>query len=129
MITDEVIREIYDKHRKPPKDLNELNLPEALYILKNHHNITVDSKNLNEAEVIINDLEEFNPFRRFLVRSLHGILEFDKMMAFVFRNHILFLGKDDNQLRVHFKPEDDDEEDDDEDGSSFFSRLFGKRHH
>lgn len=124
MITDEVIKEIYKTTRKPPKDLNELNLPEALVVLKNHHNLTVDSDDLSKAEVIINDLEEFNPFRRFLVRSLHAILEFDRMFAFVFHNHILFLGKDDNQLRVHFKPEDDEEE---EEEKSFFRRIFSGR--
>ncbi|MDE6810770.1 MAG: hypothetical protein K2J15_00295 [Muribaculaceae bacterium] len=123
MITDEVIREIYKTNKKPPKDLSELNLPEALDILKEHHSLTLDSDDLSKAEIIINDLEEFNPFRRFLVRSLHGILEFDRMMAFVFRNHILFLGKENNQLRVHFKPDEEDEDDDD----SFFSRLFGRR--
>lgn len=123
MITDEVIREIYKTNKKPPKDLNELNIQEKLRMLSPYHDLTLDSEDLKSAEVIINDLEEFNPFRRFLVRSLHGILEFDRMMAFVFRNHILFLGKEDNQLRVHFKPED--EEDDEQD--SFLSRLFGKR--
>lgn len=124
MITDEVIREIYKTHKKPPKEFRELNLPEYLHILKDHHNLSLDSEDLSSAEIIINDLEEFNPFRRFLVRSLHGILEFDRMVAFVFRNHILFLGKEDNQLRVHFKPEEDDEEED-----SFLSRLFGRRKH
>lgn len=122
MITDEVIREIYKTNKKPPKDLNSLNLEEALHTLKAHHNLTLDSEDLTKAEIIINDLEEFNPFRRFLVRSLHGVLEFDRMMAFVFRNHILFLGKEDNQLRVHFKPDEDEEEED-----SFFSRLFGRK--
>ncbi|MDE6272687.1 MAG: hypothetical protein K2M31_06740 [Muribaculaceae bacterium] len=125
MITDEVIREIYKNHKKPPKDFSELNLAENLYILKKHHNLTLDSDDLQTAEIIINDLEDFNPFRRFLVRSLHAILEFDRMVAFVFRNHILFLGKEDNQLRVHFKPEDD--EDDDDENDSFLSRLFGRR--
>ncbi|MDE6234152.1 MAG: hypothetical protein K2M56_00195 [Muribaculaceae bacterium] len=124
MITDEVIREIYKTHKKPPKDFRELNLSENLYLLNKNHSLTLDSDDLQSAEIIINDLEEFNPFRRFLVRSLHGILEFDRMIAFVFRNHILFLGKEDNQLRVHFKPEDDDE---DEENDSFLSRLFGRR--
>lgn len=123
MITDKVITEIYKTSKKPPKDLNELNLPATISLLKEHHNLTLDSDDLQSAEVIINDLEEFNPFRRFLVRSLHAVLEFDRMIAFVFRNHILFLGKEDNQLRVHFKPEE--EEADEED--SFLSRLFGRK--
>lgn len=123
MITDEVIREMYKNYRKPPKDLNNLNLQEYLSLLSGTHDLTLDSEQLESAEIIINDLEEFNPFRRFLVRSINAILEFDKMIAFVFNNHILFLGKDDNQLRVHFKPEDEDEDEED----SFLSRLFGRR--
>lgn len=121
MITDEVIKEIYHTNRKPPKDLNELKLKEALYLLKDNHNLTLDSDDLSKAEIIINDLEEYNPFRRFLVRSLHAVLEFDKMLAFVFANHILFLGKKDNQLRVHFRPEE-------EDRKSIFSKIFGRKH-
>ena len=120
MISDQVIKEIYKTNTKPPKDLADLNLSGALEILKEHHNISVDDEDLTKAEVILNDLEESNPFRRFLVRSLHGILEFDKVMAFVFRNHILFLGKKDNELRVHFKPEPDEK-------PSIWDRIFGKR--
>ena len=126
MITDQVIKEIYQTNKKPPKDLNDLNLPDALYALRAHHNLSIDSEDLTQAEVIINDLEEYNPFRRFLVRSLHGVLEFDRMIAFVFENHILFLGKEDNQLRVHFRPEEEEEEEE-EDGRSFFSRLFHRK--
>ncbi len=125
MITDQVIREIYKVNKRPPKDLNDLNLPEALYNLRQYHNMTLDNEDLTKAEVIINDLEEYSPFRRFLVRSLHAILEFDKMVAFVFRNHILFLGKNDAQVRVHFKPEEDDE--DEEDDRSWLRKLFGRK--
>lgn len=124
MITNEVIKEIYKTYKKPPKDPNELNLPETLHILNRHHSLALDSEDLSKAEIIISDLEDFNPFRRFLVRSIHAILDLDKMMAFVFANHILFLGKEDEQLRVHFRPE---EEERGIPRKSFFSKLFGRR--
>ncbi|MBD5371150.1 MAG: hypothetical protein HDR80_08415 [Bacteroides sp.] len=127
MITDEVIQEIYRTNKRPPKNLQDLKLPEAIFRLRNHHNMVIDSDDLQTAEVIINDLEEYNPFRRFLVRSLHAVLEFDKMIAFVFRNHILFLGKNNEELRVHFKPDDEEDEEEEEDGRSFLARLFGRR--
>lgn len=130
MITDEVIREIYETQKKPPKDLNDLHLPDALYELKKHHSLTLTDDDLTQAEVIINDLGQWDPFRCFLVRSLNAILEFDRTYAFVFKNHILFLNKDDSELRVHFKPEDDDEienDDDEEDGRSFLGKLFGRK--
>ena len=112
MITDNVIKEIYKKFGKPHKNEEELNLDYFLPMLNKNHAITRDG-----MEIIIEDLDEFNPFRRFLVRGINAVLEFDKMVAFVFRNHILFWGKEDNQLRVHIKPEKP---------KSFFGRLFGR---
>lgn len=111
MITDQVIKEIYKKMTKPPKDRSELRLGYFKDLLKTH-NLRID-----DDEIIISDLEEFNPFRRFLIRSLHGVLEFDKVVAFVFKNHILFLSKEDNNIRIHMKPEEN---------KSIFSRIFGR---
>lgn len=111
MITDNVIQEIYKKFKKPHKNEEELHLDYFLNMLNENHAIRRDG-----IEIIIEDLDEFNPFRRFLVRGINAILEFDKMVAIVFRNHILFLGKEDNQMRVHIKPEKP---------KSFFGRLFG----
>lgn len=125
MITDAVIQEIYKKHKRPPKDLNDLNLPDALYILRPYHNMTIDSEDLSKAEVTLQDMEEYSPFRRFLVRSLHAILHFDRYVAFVFRSHILFLSKNNNDLQVHFHPEVDDGDDDDGDDRSWLRRLLG----
>lgn len=99
MITDSVIKEIYKKFSKPHKNREDLQLDYFVQLLTANHNIKLDTD-----EIILEDLEEFNPFRRFLIRSLNAVLEFDKMIAFVFANHILFLGKDDNQMRVHIKP-------------------------
>lgn len=112
MITYQVIKEIYKKFKKPVRDQEELQLGHYMDLLKSHHNLTED-----DMEVVLEDLEEFNPFKRFLKRSIYAILELDNMIAFVFRTHILFFGLEDNQLRVHIKPEEP---------KSFFSRIFGK---
>ncbi len=112
MITDNVIKEIYKKFSKPHANDEELRLDYFIPMLVENHRIRLEDK-----EIIIDDLDEFNPFRRFLVSSLNAVLEFDKMVAFVFRNHILFLGKEDNQMRVHIKPEKP---------KSLFSRIFGR---
>jgi len=110
MITDKVIKEIYQKYTKPCKNHEELD--RYLGILKENHNIS-----FNDMEVVLEDLEEFNPFRLFLKRSIYGVLEFDSMIAFVFRSHILFFSKGDNQMRVHIKPEKK---------RSFIDKLFGR---
>lgn len=112
MITDSVIKEIYKKFSKPHKNREDLRLDYFKTLLQANHNIK-----FFDDEIILEDLEEFNPFRRFLIRSLTAILEFDKMIAFVFPNHILFLGKEDNQMRVHIKPAKK---------PSLFDRIFGR---
>lgn len=111
MITDEVIKEIYKKYGKPHKNREELQLDYFLPVLSENHNLTFD-----DDEIIVEDLEEFNPFRRFLIRGLHAVIEFDSYVAFVFRGHILFFGKNDNSLQVHMRPEKK---------QSLFDKIFG----
>lgn len=113
MITDQVIKEIYKKYTKPCKNVEELGLDHYLEILKVNHNLSSDG-----MAIVVEDLEEFNPFRMFLKRSIYGILEFDRVIAFVFRSHILFFGKDDNQLRVHIRPEKP---------QSLLGKIFGRK--
>lgn len=120
MITPEVIKDIYKEYKRPNQNKEELQIPYFLKLLENHHNLKYDGD-----ELIFEDLEEFNPFRRILVRNVHAILEFNKMVAFVFPNHILFLGKRSPELSVHFKPEEEPEEKPAK--QSFFNRLFGIR--
>lgn len=112
MITDSVIKEIYKKFSKPTKRREDLQLDYYIPMLQKHHSIM-----LEPDEIILEDLEEFNPFRRFLIRSLNAVLEFDKMVAFVFRTHILFIGKEDNQMRVHMRPEEK---------KSLFGKIFSR---
>lgn len=114
MVTEEVVREIYKEYNKPHKDESELNLDYILGLLSPLHNIERDGN-----EIIIKDLEEYNPFRRFLIRSLNAVLEFESVVAFVFMNHILFLGKSSPMIRVHIKPE--------EEKKSIFGKIFGKK--
>lgn len=129
MIDSEVIKEIYATNPKPPRHLEDLRLYDVIEELSQYHSISVDSDDLSKAEVILEDLEDSNPFRRFLVRGLHAILDIDNVIAFVFGNHILFLNKDNSGLRVHFNVGDDseDEEEMEEEKPGFFKRIFGKR--
>lgn len=118
MITKEVIRDIYKEYQKPAENVDELRIPYFVELLAPHHHLKFDGD-----ELIFEDMMEFNPFRRILVRNLHAILEFSKMVAFVFPNHILFLGKRSSELSAHFKPEDEPEEK----KKSILGRLFGRK--
>lgn len=112
MVDEKVIQEIYKKYKKPHKHQAELRLDYFIPILQENHSIESDG-----VEIVLKDVDEYNPFRRFLIRSLNAVLEFDKLIAFVFKTHILFMGKEDNQLHVHIKPEDK---------TSLFGRIFGR---
>ncbi|MDE6237167.1 MAG: hypothetical protein K2M45_04810 [Muribaculaceae bacterium] len=101
MITDEVIKEIYKTYDKPHKHREELQLEYFIDLLGDLHKIRM----IDDDELIVENLEEFNPFRRFLIRGLHGIVEFDRYVAFIFQGHILFFGKEEPTLQVHMRPE------------------------
>lgn len=120
MITKEVIKDIYKQYRQPNENMEDLRIPYFIKLLEPYHRIKFE-----DEELIFEDLEEFNPFRRTLVRNMHAILEFSKMVAFVFPNHILFLGKRSSELSAHFKTEDEAEEKPKK--KSFFGRFFGSK--
>lgn len=112
MVDEKVIQEIYKKYSKPHKNYADLRLDYFLPMLSEHHAIENDG-----FEIVLKEVEEYNPFRRFLIRSLNAVLEFDKLIAFVFKSHILFISKEDKQLHVHIKPEKK---------PSIFDRIFNR---
>ena len=101
MITDEVIKEIYKTYGKPHKHREDLRLEYFIDLLSEFHKLSV----VDDDEIIVENLEEFNPFRRFLIRGLHGIIDFVTYVEFVFQGHILFFVKEEPSLQVHMRPE------------------------
>mgnify|MGYP001030350061 CR=1 FL=1 len=99
MINDEVIKEIYKRYKKPAKR-EELNLPYFQTILSENNPIVID-----DEKVEITNMEEFSPFKRFLIRSIYSVIEFERMVAFVFHNHIMFLDKQNPVSHIHLRPE------------------------
>lgn len=112
MITDEVIKDIYKNYNKTGRKPDELNVDYFIRLLTDTHLIYTDGD-----ELVVDDMEENNPFRRFLIRSLTGILEFDKHVAFVFIDHILFFNKATGAMRVHFKKSKE---------RSLLGKIFGR---
>jgi len=113
MINEDTIKEIYKKFRHPAKKVEDLRIPYFVDLLSEHNPI-----NHNGKEIEIVKLEEFSPFKRFLVRSINAILEFDRMVAFVFKNHIIFLGKENDIMQIHLRPEKH---------RNIFSKIFGSK--
>lgn len=100
MINEDVIKEIYKRYKRPVKRA-ELNLPFFQEILAENNPVVYD-----DEKVEIVNMEQFSPFRRFLIRSIYTIIEFDRMVAFVFKNHIIFLEKDAPLSHIHLRPEE-----------------------
>lgn len=111
MVTQKIIKEIYRKYGKTPSDIASLELPRYLDMLSEHHRLECE-----DGEIINKDLDEFNPFKRILIKRLTAVLSFDSVVAFVFERHILFFDRHSSNMHVHFKPEK----------KSFFSKFFSK---
>jgi hypothetical protein len=110
MINEDAIKEIYKACSKSKNEKEDFNLPYFQGLLEEYNPIEI-----KDELVIIKNVDEFSPFKRFLLRSLKGVFEFDKTIAFVFNTHILFMEKYSDEVRIHLKPEKKE---------GFFKRLF-----
>lgn len=102
MINQKVIKEIYKKYRRPEKNKANLQLD---YFQK----LLADSNPFEIADdmIVLQQVEEFSPFKRFLIRNLYGIIEFDRNVAFVFPNHIIFLNKIDEGISFYMREDEE----------------------
>lgn len=96
MIKPEVIKGLYTKYPEPVKDKNNLNLELFKNDLLKHHAISITDNSL-----IINTVDDDSPFKEIPLRNITGIEEFDKHVAIILRNSILFLNKENNDIHVH----------------------------
>jgi hypothetical protein len=113
MINDDVIKEIYKRFPKPAKDKSKLNISYYQKLLQPNNPIAVD-----DEMIVVEKVEEFSPFKKFLIRSLNAILEIDDSVAFVFTTHIVFLKINECDFMVHLPPEKEE---------NFISKIFHKR--
>ena len=84
MITDDVIKEVYRRFDSPSESSSNLNIDYFMEILSPKYNIEIDGDKL-----IVNDLGE-NAFKVVLLKAINTIIEFDRFVAIVLRNHIIF---------------------------------------
>lgn len=112
MINRKVIKEIYRKYRRPEKNPENLHLDyfQKLLAEANPFEITDDM-------IVLRQVDEYSPFKRFLIRSLYGVLEFDRTVAFVFPAHIIFLNKSDEGINFYLR----------EEKPKWYKRLFRRK--
>lgn len=99
MVTKRVIKELYQRFNAPPKDVSVLNLSHHMDILREYHPMKIDGD-----EIIVENVEEYSPFRRMLIKRITGIIEFNKYVAFVMTEHIFFFEKRGREISLHFLP-------------------------
>lgn len=121
MITDDVIKEVYERFKTPPQDKSDLRIDYFLEVLSSQYIIERKKDSL-----IVKDLGELNPFRNVLIRAINNILEFDRFVAFVLKSHIIFFDKNQKNVNIHFRY-DDMEIEKSPSKKSWFRNFFGKR--
>ncbi|WP_418700718.1 hypothetical protein, partial [Barnesiella intestinihominis] len=100
MISKYIIRALYKKYSKPPRNFSELNIDEFVSICGDSYGITVD-----DVSMTFGQMSEDNPFRTILLRNIYGIEKFEYHMALVSSSYILFFSRESCDVTVHFKPE------------------------
>ena len=69
MISKYIIRALYKKYSKPPRNFSELNIDEFVSICGDSYGITVD-----DVSMTFGQMSEDNPFRTILLRNIYGIV-------------------------------------------------------
>lgn len=101
MVSRKVIEEIYRKYRREPKPEQQQQIIKTLIdTVGETHHLTTDSQGF----LIIGSLDEMSPFRRIMIRRIHGVAVFEKSAAIVLPNSIIFLNRKDDGVNIHFKP-------------------------
>ena len=100
MIKIEIIQGLYKKYPQPAQFKNNLNFELFTKGNMNHHTIEITEECLK-----IHSLETDSPFHEIPLRNISGIEELDNHIAIILRNSILFLSKENDDIRVHINIE------------------------
>lgn len=100
MITQQVIDTLYKKYRKRPASTDTLDLALLLDDLADTHAITIDDRDMVE----IGSIDPLSPFHSVPLGHIHAIVPFEKWVALVLGNSIIFLHRDEPKANVHLKP-------------------------
>lgn len=113
MITNKIIKEIYNLHKSPHNaDHNAVN--GFVASLKENHQIEYI-----RDQLYFKDLPEDSPFHSIPIDRINGIEYFEKVIALVMPYCILFFSRDSNEINIHIKlPEETLK-------SKFFAKIKG----
>lgn len=99
MITKDIIKKLYKIHKKPvgyDAILPELN--EFIYTLAPSHNMRIEGGNL-----VLDDVDKDSIFKTIQLDRICGIEPFDRNIALILPNSILFFNKENSGINLHIK--------------------------
>lgn len=100
MVTKKVIDEIYKRCHKRPASVDELDIALLFNGVAETHKLSVD-----EDWLTIGSMPDGSIFRRIALKRIHGILDFEDVVAIVLCSSIIFLDKNDSRSFVNLKAE------------------------
>ncbi len=100
MVTRKVIDELYKRFPKAPKGIEFLDMGALMMNTAPEHDLELTEN----GELVINSLDSSSPFHKLELSRMCGIVPFERSVAIVMPNSILFLNKKDAGVNVHFKP-------------------------
>lgn len=103
MVTRKVIDELYKRYAKAPKGIEELDMGALMMHAAPEHDLEITEN----GQLVINSLDKTSPFHSLELSRVHAIIPFERSVAIVLPNSILFLNKKDKGVNVHFKPNPD----------------------
>ncbi len=100
MVTKKLIDSIYKKYSSVPASPDELNIGLLFDYAMENHGIVID-----ENDLYIGSVDPSSPFAILPLDHIHEILEFEKYIAIVLPNSIIFLDKTSSDVNVHIRME------------------------
>lgn len=98
MINNKTIETIYKKYSRRPASLDQLDIPLLFEAAHDDHAIEIKGHDL-----IINSVEPWSPFHTIDLYRVHAIINFDDYVAVVLHSSIIFIGKHNDDVKIHLK--------------------------
>lgn len=99
MITKEIIKKLYKIHKKPVGyDIMLPQIEEFVKILTPVHHLSIEDGNL-----VLGDVDEKSIFKTIQVNRMCGIEDFDRNIALILPNSILFFNKENSGINLHIR--------------------------
>ena len=112
MITKSNIDDLYRKYNRKPKILDERNLAPLMQCA-----LSTDAIEIDGDCIRFKNVDSTSLFTSIEMQRIHAVVEFDKHIALVLPNSIIFINREDYSIHVHLKEDN---------RRPWWRRIFGK---